>query len=107
MGYVFDVGENFKIKPAALFKLASGAPLQVDINSNFWYKETYCLGASYRTNDSFTVLFQLQIAKTLRFGYAYDYILSNLGQFTGGNHELMLQYQLVKKNSKIITPRYF
>lgn len=107
MGYVFDLGENFKIKPSALFKLASGAPLQVDINSNFWYKETYCLGASYRTNDSFTVLFQLQIVKALRFGYAYDYVISNLGQFTSGNHEIMLQYQLVQKNTKIITPRYF
>ncbi len=106
-GYVFDIGDDFKIRPSTLFKLAGGAPLQVDINTNFWYKETYCLGVSYRTKDSFTTLFQLQITRQFRFGYAYDYILSNLGQFTTGNHEIMLQYQLVKKNTKIITPRYF
>lgn len=106
-GYVFDASENIKIKPSVLFKLAAGAPVQADINSNFWYKETYCIGVSYRTGDSFTALFQWQIIKQLRFGYAYDYILSNLSQFTSGNHEIMLRYELVKKNTKIITPRYF
>ena len=106
-GYVFDAGENFKIKPSALLKLASGAPVQVDINSNFWYKEMYCLGVSYRTNDSFTVLLQLQLARQLRLGYAYDYITSKLSQFTTGNHEIMLRYEFVKKNTRIITPRYF
>lgn len=106
-GYVFDAGKNFKIKPSALLKLASGAPVQIDINSNFWYKEMYCLGVSYRTNDSFTVLLQLQVARQLRVGYAYDYITSKLSQFTTGNHEIMLRYELVKKNTRIITPRYF
>ena len=106
-GYVFDAGENFKIKPSALLKLASGAPVQVDINSNFWYKEMYCLGVSYRTNDSFTVLLQLQLARQLRLGYAYDYITSKLSQFTTGNHEILLRYEFVKKNTRIITPRYF
>ena len=106
-GYVFDAGENFKIKPSALLKLASGAPVQADINSNFWYKEMYCLGVSYRTNDSFTVLLQLQLARQLRLGYAYDYITSKLSQFTTGNHEIMLRYEFVKKNTRIITPRYF
>jgi type IX secretion system PorP/SprF family membrane protein len=106
-GYVFDAGENFKIKPSALFKVAGGAPLQADINSNFWYKETYCIGVSYRTSNSFIALFQLQIAEQLRFGYAYDYMLTKLGSFASGNHEIMLRYELVKKNTKIITPRFF
>ena len=106
-GYVFDAGKNFKIKPSALLKLASGAPIQVDINSNFWYNEMYCIGFSYRTNDSFTALLQLQLARQLRIGYAYDYLTSKLSQFTTGNHEIMLRYELVKKNTRIITPRYF
>jgi type IX secretion system PorP/SprF family membrane protein len=106
-GYVFDAGTDVKIKPSALFKIASGAPVQVDINSNFWYKETYCLGASYRTKDSFTMLAQWQLTKQLRVGYAYDYLLTKLSQFTSGNHEIMLRFELVKKNTKIVTPRYF
>jgi type IX secretion system PorP/SprF family membrane protein len=105
-GYVFNAGENFKIKPSALVKLAEGAPLQFDINSNFWYKEFLCFGLSYRTNDSFTTLMQIQI-KNIRIGYAYDFITSSLSRYTTGNNELMIHYQLPKKNKKILSPRYF
>lgn len=106
-GYVFDLGEKLKVKPSTLLKLADGAPLQLDANFNFWYNESVCLGFSYRTNDSFSALFQIQIAKQLRLGYGYDYITSNLKQYNTGNHELMLRYDLPYKTSKIITPRYF
>lgn len=106
-GYVFDAGENFKIKPSTLLKIADGAPIQVDINTNFWYKETFCLGFSYRTGDSFSAIVQLQAAKQFRIGYAYDYVLTNLNQLTTGNHEVMIRFELVKKNTKILTPRYF
>jgi type IX secretion system PorP/SprF family membrane protein len=106
-GYVFDVAQDVKIKPSLLFKYVDGAPVQLDINTNAWYKNTYCIGFSYRTNDSFSALFQIQIAKQLRVGYAYDYIVSDLNRFNNGNHELMLRYDLPQKNSKVITPRFF
>jgi type IX secretion system PorP/SprF family membrane protein len=106
-GYVFDVGEKFKIKPSTLIKLADGAPLQVDVSSNFWYNEIFALGFSYRTNDSFTTMIQVQVAKQFRLGYAYDHITSSLSRYTTSNNEIMLRYEIRKKNSKIITPRYF
>lgn len=105
-GYVFDVAEKFKVKPSTLVKIAEGAPLQVDINSNFWYNETYCLGLSYRTNDSFTTSIQIQLNK-FRIGYAYDLITSSLSRYTTSNNEVMLHYELPRKNNKIITPRFF
>lgn len=106
-GYVFPVGEKFKIKPSTLIKLAEGAPLQLDVNSNFWYNDMLCLGFSYRTNDSFSTLVQIQVAKQLRIGYAFDYITSSLSRYTTGNNEVMVRYELRKKNTKILTPRYF
>jgi len=106
-GYVFDAGENYKIKPSTLIKVAEGAPMQVDINSSFWYKETVSLGFSYRTNDSFTTMIQLQLAKKIRIGYAYDYIISSLSRYTTGNNEIMVRYEIQKKNNRILTPRYF
>ena len=105
-GFVFDVGENFKIKPSTLIKLADGAPLQVDINSNFWYREKLCIGLSYRTNDSFSTSMQIQIDK-FRIGYAYDFIISSLSRYASGNNEIMLRFELPRKNNKVLTPRYF
>jgi type IX secretion system PorP/SprF family membrane protein len=106
-GYVFNAGEKFKIKPSTLVKLADGAPIQLDVSTNIWYNEMFCLGFSYRTNDSFTSMIQIQIAKQFRIGYAYDYITSSLSRYTTGNNEVMLRYELPKKNNRIITPRYF
>jgi len=106
-GYVFSVAEKFKIRPSTLLKLADGAPLQLDVNSNFWYDDTFCLGFSYRTNDSFSTLVQIQVAKQLRIGYAFDYITSSLSRYTTGNNEVMLRFELRKKNTQILTARYY
>lgn len=107
MGYVFDVNEKIKIKPSTLLKIAEGAPMQLDISTSFWYNETVSLGLSYRTNDSFTTLVQLQLGKQVRIGYAYDFITSSLSRYTTGNNEIMLRYELHRKNKRIMTPRYF
>jgi type IX secretion system PorP/SprF family membrane protein len=107
MGYVFDAGEKFKIKPSTLLKMVEGAPLQLDINTTFWYNETVSLGFSYRTNDSFTTMVQIQFAKQFRIGYAYDYITSSMSRYTTGNNEVMIRYELLRKNNRILTPRYF
>lgn len=106
-GYVFDVDDKIKIKPSVLLKIVEGAPMQLDVSSNFWYDEKISIGFSYRTNDSVTGIFQLQIANQFRIGYAYDYIISSLSRYTTGNNEIMLRYELRHKNNRIITPRYF
>lgn len=106
-GYVFDAGAKIKIKPSVLLKIADGAPVQLDINSSFWYDEKISLGFSYRTNDSFTTMMQIQLAKQFRIGYAHDFIISSLSRYTTGNNELMLRYELHKDKSRILTPRYF
>ncbi|MEJ7645813.1 MAG: type IX secretion system membrane protein PorP/SprF [Chryseolinea sp.] len=106
-GYVFDAGEKFKIKPSLLLKVADGAPVQLDVNSSFWYNETVSLGFSYRTNDSFSTLVQVQLAKRFRVGYAYDFIISPLSRYTSGNNEVMLRYELHRDNLRILTPRFF
>jgi type IX secretion system PorP/SprF family membrane protein len=105
-GYVFDLGVDVKLKPSALIKIAEGAPAQVDVNSNIWYKEFMSLGFSYRTNDSFTMMLQFQM-RNIRFGYAHDFITSSLSRYTKGSNEVMVRYEPFKKSRKALTPRYF
>lgn len=106
-GYVFDAGPFVKVKPSTLIKVAEGAPVQVDVNTNVWYKERVSLGISWRTNDSFTIMTQLQLGKEIRIGYAYDHIISSLSRFTSGNNEIMIRFEPRKKINRILTPRYF
>jgi type IX secretion system PorP/SprF family membrane protein len=93
-GYVFQINDMWKIKPASMAKFVKGAPVSVDITANVLYNEKFELGAAYRINDAISGLVNINVTPTLRVGYAYDYTLSNLGQFNSGTHEIMLLFDL-------------
>ncbi|MEG1228894.1 MAG: PorP/SprF family type IX secretion system membrane protein, partial [Flavobacterium sp.] len=93
-GYVFQVNDRLKLKPAFMSKFVVGAPITLDITANVLYNEKFELGAAYRIDDSVSALFNINVTPSLRVGYAYDYTLSNLGQFNSGTHEIMLLFDL-------------
>ncbi|MEZ4854531.1 type IX secretion system membrane protein PorP/SprF, partial [Flavobacterium sp.] len=47
-GYVFDLSESIKFKPAFLSKVVQGAPLQLDVTANFMFNNKFVLGAAWR-----------------------------------------------------------
>ncbi|MEH6537445.1 MAG: type IX secretion system membrane protein PorP/SprF [Psychroserpens sp.] len=108
-GYVFDLSENTKLKPAALLKATSGAPLSFDLTANFLFYEKFWVGASYRINERASAiggLADFQISKQLRVGYAYEYPISDLRAYTSGTHEVLLMFEIFK-SKRIKSPRYF
>jgi type IX secretion system PorP/SprF family membrane protein len=106
-GYVFDLDEDFKLKPSTLVKMVRGAPVQVDINTNLWIKDVVGVGASYRTGDAVSGLLELQITNQLRLGYAYDQTISRLVKYNQGTHEIMLRFEFGWEKGKVLSPRYF
>ena len=108
-GYVFDLSENTKFKPAALLKATNGAPLSFDLTANFLFYEKFWAGASYRINERAAALGAIadfQVSKQLRIGYAYEYPLSDLRPYTSGTHEILLMFEIFK-SKRIKSPRYF
>jgi type IX secretion system PorP/SprF family membrane protein len=93
-GYVFDIDENFKFKPAFMSIFVKGAPVSVDLTANVLYNEKFELGAAYRFGDSVSILMNFNVTPSLRIGYSYDYTTSNLSQFNSGSHEIVLLYNL-------------
>ena len=47
-GYVFDLSENFKLKPHALLKYAFDAPVSYDLNANLFMYDLVEFGVGYR-----------------------------------------------------------
>ena len=92
-GYTFDLNLDWKLKPSVMIKGVHGAPLEMDINVNAWWKEKVGAGLSYRTADAMVAMLQLQVKPEINFGYAYDMTLSKFSGTNSGSHELMLQYQ--------------
>ena len=108
-GYVFDLNENTKFKPAMLLKATNGAPLSFDLTANFLFYEKFWVGGSYRINELAQAvggIADFQVSKQLRIGYAYEYPLSELSSYTSGTHEVLLMFEIFK-SKRIKSPRYF
>lgn len=90
-----------------MLKVVSGSPVIADLGAHILLNEVLWLGGSYRTNDSWAAIMQIQLNKQLRLGYSYDYTLTQLNQFNNGTHEITLGYDFSFDKSKVVTPRYF
>lgn len=109
-GYVFNLSNALKFKPAFLVKATNGAPLSFDITANFLFYEKFWIGPSYRINESAAALGAIadfQVSKQFRVGYTYEYPLSDINPYTSGTHEILIMYELIKRTKRVKSPRYF
>jgi len=107
-GYVFDLGQSFKLKPSVLIKAIEGAPLSIDLNTNLLIKEVLWIGCSYRHRESVAALAEVQLTDQFRLGYSYDFVTSTQSRrVTTGSHEVMLSYRFAFAKNRLVTPRFF
>ena len=106
-GYVFDLSENFKLKPHALLKYATDAPISYDINANLFMYNIVEFGLGYRLQDSFSGMINFQVSNNMRIGYAYDAIRSDLDIVTNSSHEIFINFDLNFTTKVSRSPRYF
>lgn len=107
-GYVFTVSDSFKVKPAFMSKFVKGTPVTLDLSANVLYNDKFELGASYRLGDAVSILMGAQATSNIKVGYAYDYTISNLGQFNSGTHELFILFNLdLLSKGYDKSPRFF
>ena len=107
VGYVFDLSENFKLKPHGLLKTAFTAPLSFDVNANLFMYDLVELGVGYRLEDSFSGMINLRVTPNLRVGYAYDSIQSDLNYATSSSHEVFINFDISFPKRVSRSPRYF
>lgn len=105
-GYVFDLSDNIKFKPAAIAKIVAGTPLSVDLSANFLFNDRFTAGLAYRWDDSISALISLQVNDRFQVGYAYDLTTSNFRNYNSGTHEVMLIYDILRA-PKFKSPRFF
>jgi type IX secretion system PorP/SprF family membrane protein len=100
-GYVFNLSDGLKFKPAFLINSLSGAPLNVNVSANFLISDMVTAGVSYRVENAFSGLAGFQISNNTFIGYSYDYNTNALGEFNQGSHEVILKFYLGRggKNS--------
>ncbi len=106
-GYVFDLNQNIKFKPAFLAKAVKGAPLQLDVTGNVMFNNKFVLGLAWRWDAAVSGLAGFQVSDRWFIGYAYDAETTKLANYNSGSHEIFLRYEFVAKKKSIVTPRFF
>lgn len=105
-GYVFDLNDNLKFKPATLVKAVNGSPLQWDFSANFLINEKFTLGASYRWSAALSAMAGFQVSDAIFIGLGYDYQTTDLETYSDGSYEVMIRFD-VFSNPSIVAPRFF
>jgi type IX secretion system PorP/SprF family membrane protein len=107
-GFVYEISPEVALKPSMLLKVQGNAPVEADINVNALFMNKFWFGAGYRTRDAIVLMAEWNITNQLRIGYAFDYTLSAISDYSNNSHEVMLGYDFGKEvDLKSRSPRYF
>ncbi len=93
-GYIFNISDRTKFKPAVLLNYLPGIPINFNLSANFLFLDALTLGANYRINNSISGVAGLQVSNSIFFGYSYDYSTNGLGEFGGASHEAIVKFYL-------------
>lgn len=99
-GYVFDLNENWQLKPSTLIRAVEAAAISYDINANLYYQRRIGIGLSYRNQAAVVAMFEFQTLKGLRISYAYDFATTPLARQISGSHEVMIRFQMRKSKKE-------
>jgi type IX secretion system PorP/SprF family membrane protein len=106
-GYVFDLSENTKFKPSFMLKSAFKSPASIDCSANFLLFEKYEIGGTYRLDDSFGAMVNFMVSPSIRIGYAYDHVISEIQNTAPSSHEFILLFDLNLSKKVSVSPRFF
>ena len=106
-GIAIPLSLDLVMRPSILVKHVPDAPVEADFNLHFLFSDMLWLGATYRTGDAIIAMVEFQLTRKLRIGYAYDYTLTDIKDYSSGSHEIMLGYDFGFDVIKMKTPRYF
>lgn len=104
-GTAIELDKNLILKPSALLKVNPASTFQFDLNSNLIIKNRFWIGFSYRHQDAILGIFEVQVNEKLKAGYSYDFTLSEIQRYSGGSHEMSLEYVIGRKPT-IVNPRF-
>lgn len=106
-GFVFNASDDLQLKPSALVKAVTGAPLSIDVSLNALFAQKFEVGLSYRLDDSISGLMTLRASRSMRIGYSYDHTISGLGDYNSGTHEIILLFNFDFERDQLKSPRFF
>jgi type IX secretion system PorP/SprF family membrane protein len=106
-GVVIKLNSGINMRPSFIVKYVNNAPLSIDGNLSFLFYDKIWVGAMYRYNSAAGANVMFNVNQNFRIGYAYDYTLNAIQNYSAGSHEIMVSYDLRSKSKGFKSPRYF
>lgn len=111
-GVEIPVSQNVKITPQVMAKYVQNAPFDLDANVMAMFNDAVGAGASYRlggegSGESVDFLLFFNFGN-LSLGAAYDFVLTELQDYSSGSVEAVAKYYFrPKSQANMENPRYF
>ena len=106
-GMIHELSEDVLLKPALMVSYSPNAPFEVDFNASLRFLEVLWVGASYRLGDSVDGIVQYQFSDQFKAGFAVDFTLTELQQYTSGTFEVLVEYTWLKERQDVNNIRFF
>lgn len=97
--YTFTLNEEFKVEPSFLIKYVKPSPAIFDIGGRVIYKDEVWMGASYRHKEAVSLLVGYFYKNYLMIGYSYDFLTTNIRNYSSGSHEIMVGLRFSRKQA--------
>lgn len=99
-GYTFTVSPVIDIQPSVFFK-TDFVDWQYTLNSCVIFKKQYWGGIAYREKEAVAFMGGVELKNGILVGYSYDCnVVSGVGKYVGGSHEVTLAYRFGLKLGK-------
>ena len=92
-GYILNVHEDWDIKFDGLIKITNPVPVNFDVNAMAYFRKFLWFGAGFRYLDAVVINAGVSIKNFLKFGYSYDYPITNIAKASSGTHEAYVSLQ--------------
>lgn len=110
-GGIFPITKNMDFKPSLIVKYVKNAPISADINASVLVNKKIMGGLSYRVNnatgESIDFLAFMQVTNSLGLGMAYDFGLSQIGNYSRNSFEVIARYDIAVTQKLVHNPRFF
>ncbi|WP_370478272.1 PorP/SprF family type IX secretion system membrane protein [Tamlana flava] len=93
-GYTVALNQNINLIPSFMCRFVNGAPVSLDLTSTVDIYEKVEFGASYRLDESLSILGLFELADWFMFGYAYENTLTDVKDYSRGSHEVLIRFKI-------------
>ena len=92
--------KGISITPQGLVRFIPNTPFQFDSNINLDWKDKLWIGATYKSDYAIAANVGFCLYKQLYVGYSYDFIIGNIGKYSGMSQEIMINFKFAEHKKK-------